>query len=126
MKVFTNFPEKVKACPVCKKYDNAPCVLVGIDGTEDGLNMQAAPVHLHCIELRWSIDADLFYQRVHGGKDYVRKKNDSIELGGHDVVPDAEQRQEDTPGVDVRQERQGEDGSTRSDHEGGVSDSRSR
>ena len=38
-------------CPVCKTDKDAPVVLVGIPGTEDGNIMQAEQVHAKCYEL---------------------------------------------------------------------------
>ena len=38
-------------CPICGTSDNKPVVLVGIDGTQDGYNIQAVQYHLDCIEL---------------------------------------------------------------------------
>ena len=39
-------------CPICGESFDEPVVLVGIDGTEEGFNMQAQQVHVGCIELR--------------------------------------------------------------------------
>lgn len=38
-------------CPICGTSDNKPVVLVGIDGTQEGYNIQAVQYHLDCIEL---------------------------------------------------------------------------
>ena len=38
-------------CPICGTSNNKPVVLVGIDGTQDGYNIQAVQYHLDCIEL---------------------------------------------------------------------------
>ena len=35
-------------CPICHSSKDAPVVLVGIPGTEDGNIMQAAQVHAEC------------------------------------------------------------------------------
>jgi len=38
-------------CPICKTAKDAPVVLVGIPGTEDGNIMEAAQVHSECYKL---------------------------------------------------------------------------
>lgn len=38
-------------CPICKTNDNKEVVMVGIDGTREGFNIQAEIIHLSCIEL---------------------------------------------------------------------------
>lgn len=38
------------SCPVCKKADDKPIVLIGIQGTEEGMNMEAKQVHLDCLD----------------------------------------------------------------------------
>ena len=48
MRTFEHFPEQ-SVCPVCKKSDDAECVLVPIAGTEDGNNIQAQPMHSDCL-----------------------------------------------------------------------------
>lgn len=39
-------------CPICQTSADKPVTLVGIPGTEDGNNIQAAQVHAECEELR--------------------------------------------------------------------------
>jgi hypothetical protein len=39
-------------CPLCGTADKKPVILAGIQGTEDGNNMQAEQIHLDCIELQ--------------------------------------------------------------------------
>ena len=51
MRTFKHFPEKTK-CPICGKKDDKECVLVAIDGTEDGNIAEGKPIHLGCINLR--------------------------------------------------------------------------
>lgn len=41
-----------EVCPICNKKTDKPVVLVGIDGTEEGLIMTAVQVHVDCLELR--------------------------------------------------------------------------
>jgi len=38
-------------CPICKSSKDAPVVLVGIPGTENGNNMEAQQVHSKCYKL---------------------------------------------------------------------------
>jgi len=47
-KVFKHFPENSK-CPMCNTSEDGECVLLPIDGTEDGNICQAKPVHVKCI-----------------------------------------------------------------------------
>lgn len=53
MRIFDHFSE-VSVCPICKTSDDKPCILAGIDGTEEGNIEQAMPIHLDCIQLRVS------------------------------------------------------------------------
>jgi len=50
MRVFDEFPERDK-CPICGTNKKGKCVLIGIDGTQEGKNIEAKPFHLECIEL---------------------------------------------------------------------------
>jgi len=50
MRTFKHFP-KEKKCPICGKSDDKECILAGIEGTQEGNNMEALPIHLDCIEL---------------------------------------------------------------------------
>lgn len=50
LRIFKNFPT-THTCPICKTKKNTPCVLVGIRGTQHGLNIQAKPVHIDCLDL---------------------------------------------------------------------------
>lgn len=51
MRIFEEFPKDIK-CPICGINKPGRCILIGLDSTEDGHNMQAIPVHLDCIGLR--------------------------------------------------------------------------
>lgn len=66
MRVFEHFNEVGPPCPICKTKEDKQTVLVGIDGTEDGGNIEAKQVHLACLDLRlarrWKDDEDLIYQ----------------------------------------------------------------
>jgi len=65
MKVFKNMNTSGKeVCPICKTKENKEVVLIGIDGTEDGGNIQAIQVHLDCLDLRYNKENNLFYQKI--------------------------------------------------------------
>ncbi|MCP4255006.1 MAG: hypothetical protein GY775_16690 [Candidatus Scalindua sp.] len=40
-------------CPICNSNGDKPVVLIGIQGTEKGNNMEAEQFHLDCIELTY-------------------------------------------------------------------------
>lgn len=46
-RVFEQFPED-KVCPVCMTNNQAPCVLLIVDGTQKDRIAEARPVHLDC------------------------------------------------------------------------------
>ena len=49
-----NFPW---TCPICGKDTDEAVVLIGIQGTEEGNNMEARQVHFDCLDrLRWHPD----------------------------------------------------------------------
>jgi len=52
MRVFKEYPKDMK-CPICKTNENKECVLAGIEGTQEGHNIQAQAVHLNCIDLTY-------------------------------------------------------------------------
>ena len=39
-------------CPICGTSEDKEVVLIGIDGTKEGNNIQAEQFHLDCLELR--------------------------------------------------------------------------
>ena len=47
-RTFEHFPANIK-CPLCGDGDDGICVLVGIEGTQDGGNIECLPVHLACL-----------------------------------------------------------------------------
>jgi len=51
-------------CPICKTGDDKPCILVPIDGTNDGNICQGIAVHVDCIELRFNRNVGVLYQKV--------------------------------------------------------------
>ena len=48
MKIFEHF-NKNATCPICGTNEDAPCVLIGIVGTEKGNNQEAKAVHVKCL-----------------------------------------------------------------------------
>ena len=52
------------SCMICKTADIKPVVLVGIEGTQEGFNIQAEQVHLECLELTYNKNIDVIYQGV--------------------------------------------------------------
>ncbi len=48
MRKFEHFPVQ-SVCPICGTNADKKCVLIPIDGTQDGYNVQAAVVHFDCI-----------------------------------------------------------------------------
>lgn len=59
MRTFEQF-QATSECPICHSNENKPCILVAIDGTEDGNICEAQPVHVDCLmETRWSYRKDL-------------------------------------------------------------------
>ena len=64
MFTFEQFPEG-KICKMCGTGENKKCTLILIDGTDDGANTKAEPVHVECIEkmnLRYNAGVNVFYQ----------------------------------------------------------------
>ena len=66
MIIFEHMNTSGEVCPICKTKENKPVVLICIDGTEDGGNIQAKQVHVDCIELRMMNikDGKLIYMKV--------------------------------------------------------------
>lgn len=48
LRKFEHFPVD-SVCPICGTSSDKECILVPIDGTQDGYNIQAAVVHFDCI-----------------------------------------------------------------------------
>ena len=51
MRVFDHPNMNGFLCPICRTNADAPVVLVPIEGTEDGLTVQANQVHEECYNL---------------------------------------------------------------------------
>ena len=64
MRVFDEFPDR-SICPICGTNKKGKCVLIGVEGTQEGRNIEAQPFHLECIELlvRYSkpVDREIGY-----------------------------------------------------------------
>lgn len=52
MKIFDSPNMKGFTCPICKTNRDMPVCLIGIDGTEDGHNIETVQVHVSCLDLR--------------------------------------------------------------------------
>ncbi len=50
MRIFKDC-EFEKECPICKKTTKGDAVLIGVNGTQSGGNIQAELFHIDCIEL---------------------------------------------------------------------------
>ena len=50
-------------CPICKTNKDGETVLIAIDGTQKGNNVQAMQFHLACLELRWNKQHNFIYQK---------------------------------------------------------------
>jgi len=56
MRIFEHFPEQTR-CVLCGTNKDKPCVLVAVDGTENGNICEAKPVHVECLTDRpWQIN----------------------------------------------------------------------
>ena len=63
MRIFKDCEFK-EDCPVCGLRHKGDAVLIGIDGTVEGNNIQAKLFHLDCLELRYYEDNNLIAQKV--------------------------------------------------------------
>ena len=49
MKTFKHYPNGI-TCPVCKTNEDKECVLIEIQGTREGYNVEAHPIHVDCLQ----------------------------------------------------------------------------
>ena len=64
MRTFEHFPEDIP-CVICRKSDDKKCTLLPVDGTEDGNNCEAIPVHADCVrnlEFRYNRGVGIIYR----------------------------------------------------------------
>ena len=64
MRTFKQFPEET-ICKMCGTNTNKECILIPVDGTQDGNNTQAIVVHTDCIKeskLRYNPESNIFYR----------------------------------------------------------------
>lgn len=54
-----------KECPICGQKHTGDGMLIGIDGTEEGNNIEAELVHVDCLNLRLYKDKMLIAQIIH-------------------------------------------------------------
>jgi hypothetical protein len=68
MRTFAHFPRggyRFAVCPICKTFDDKPCLLIPVDGTNDGSIVQAAPVHVECLDgFRFNREFNVIYLRT--------------------------------------------------------------
>lgn len=66
IRYFLEFPEDI-ICPICGTNEKDYCILIGIDGTANENNEQAAPVHVHCLitnkNLRYNREVGVIYHK---------------------------------------------------------------
>jgi len=48
-RISKHFPQ-TEVCPLCGNRENKECVLVPVDGTQKGINWEAAPIHTECLQ----------------------------------------------------------------------------
>ena len=66
MKVFEHFSEG-KECPICQTGEDKPCVLIPLDGTEDGNICEAVIFHKECVDnldFRYSEEMGIIYHKL--------------------------------------------------------------
>ncbi len=51
-------------CPICKTNKESEVVLIPVAGTQEGNNMEAEQFHLSCIDLLYSKEIGVIYQKV--------------------------------------------------------------
>jgi len=62
-RTFEHFPDTA-VCPICATNADGPCVLIPIDGTQDGDCREAKPVHAECVDvdrMRYSVTSNVVY-----------------------------------------------------------------
>ena len=74
-RVFDHFPSDHAICPACKTNDDKPCVLLPIDGTEDGNICRAQPVHAECLQdgFRYNLKLGVIYMRTEDKEEEDKK-----------------------------------------------------
>ena len=56
-------------CPICETNNLEPVVLIGIEGTQEGNNIQAEQFHLDCIELLYIKEQKVLIQELSSFKE---------------------------------------------------------
>lgn len=49
MRIFQDYKFDTE-CPICNTKDQGDAVLIGVDGTQDGRNIEAMLFHIKCLE----------------------------------------------------------------------------
>jgi len=90
MRLFEQYPVGI-ICAICGTDTDKPAVLVPIDGTADGNNEEAMPVHLECLNPRvkknFNGDKMMIYQLVKEIKQPTPKEDPrkGLTADGHGV-----------------------------------------
>lgn len=64
-RVFKEFNQNGNhVCPICKTNDKKEVILIAKEGTQEGFNAEAIQCHVDCIDLWYSQEMELIYQRV--------------------------------------------------------------
>lgn len=79
MKIFDGFNQEGK-CIICGTNENKPCVLIPIEGTEEGFKVKAEAIHVDCIDLSLSLphvahDKCVIYQIIDVKFSYAGNKS---------------------------------------------------
>ena len=66
MRTFEHFPEHIP-CKICGTNEDKECILIPVDGTDDGNICQAIPIHVDCLmadKFRFNKDVEIFYYKL--------------------------------------------------------------
>lgn len=67
MRVFNQFPQGDMVCKVCGTSADEECVLIPIDGTDEGNICQALPFHVKCLapdSFRFAKEHNVLYKLI--------------------------------------------------------------
>lgn len=65
MRIFKTFNDSVGSkCPICKTAEKKETALIGLNGTQEGHNVQAVQVHVDCLELLYDKEHGLIVQKI--------------------------------------------------------------
>ena len=61
VRIFKEFP-KEDICPICGTNANKECILIAIEGTQEGNIAEAQCFHFECLQLFYNKDTGIIYQ----------------------------------------------------------------